>query len=65
MAEKKNWIQDAVNPANKGKLRTALGMPKSGKGNIPAGKLEAATHSKNPTLRHRAQFAKNMKGLKK
>ena len=54
----KKWIQKAVNPAHKGDLHKALGVPQGEK--IPAAKLNGATHSKNPHTRHMAQFAKNV-----
>lgn len=45
-----------------GSLRKALGA-KEGQ-NIPAKKLEKATHSDNPTLRRRAILAETMKKWK-
>ena len=53
------FIQKAINPAHKGDLHTALHVAKDKK--IPAAKLNKATHSENPHLRHMAQFAKNIK----
>jgi hypothetical protein len=55
----KKWIQKAINPAHKGDLHTALHIKKGEK--IPMGKLNKATHSENPHLRHMAQFAKNIR----
>lgn len=55
----KKWIQKAINPKHKGELHTALHVPKDKK--IPAAKLNKATHSENPHLRHMAQFAKNIR----
>ena len=52
----------SINPKHKGLLHKDLGVP-AGKP-IPAGKLEAATHSKNPAVRKRAVFAQNAKGFK-
>ena len=52
------WIQKAVNPKTKGNLHKALHVPQ-GK-TIPKAKIAKATHSKNPKLRHMAQFAKNV-----
>lgn len=45
----------------KGALHRDLGVPEGEK--IPAGKLEAATHSSNPTVRRRAVVAETMKGF--
>ena len=59
----RHWIQDAVPEKNKGLLHEKLHVPQGEK--IPAAKLEKAAHSSNSTLQHEAQFAKNMKGLKK
>lgn len=61
MAEKKNWIAGATK--NKGALHRALGIPEGQP--IPAKKLEAATHSKNPTIRKEANLAMTLKGLRK
>ena len=58
VAESEKWIQKAVNPANKGNLHKALHVAQGEK--IPKAKIEKATHSKNPKLRHMAQFAKNV-----
>jgi hypothetical protein len=57
------WIQKAINPSSKGKLRKALGV--EGSKDIPAAKLEKATHSKNPTLKKEAVLAETLKGLRK
>lgn len=48
-----------LNPAHKGMLHRDLGVPQGQP--IPAAKLEAATHSKNPAVAKRAQFAENAK----
>ena len=61
MAEKKKWIQEAIKKP--GSLRKTLGVKKGEK--IPAGKLEKATHSKNPTTARRARLAETLKGFKK
>ena len=58
VAESEKWIQKAVNPANKGGLHKALHVAQGEK--IPKAKIAKATHSKNPHLRHMAQFAKNV-----
>ena len=58
VAESEKWIQKAVNPAHKGDLHKALHVAQGEK--IPKAKIEKATHSKNPKLRHMAQFAKNV-----
>ena len=58
VAESEKWIQGAVNPANKGGLHKALHVAQDK--TIPKAKIAKATHSKNPKLRHMAQFAKNV-----
>ena len=58
VAEGEKWIQKAVNPAHKGGLHKALHVAQDK--TIPKAKIEKATHSKNPKLRHMAQFAKNV-----
>lgn len=58
VAESEKWIQKAVNPAHKGGLHKALHVAQDK--TIPKAKIEKATHSKNPKLRHMAQFAKNV-----
>jgi len=45
----------------KGALHRQLGVPEGEK--IPAGKLQAAAHSENPTLRRRAVLAETLKGM--
>lgn len=64
MAEgrKKGWIPKAdFHPGGeKGKLHRELGIPTSQ--TIPAGRLQAATHSSNPEVRRDAIRAKTMKG---
>jgi hypothetical protein len=57
----KNWIEGATK--NKGALHRELGVPAGKK--IPAKKLAAASRSKNPTERKRANLAKTLKGFKK
>ena len=61
MAEKKDWIKGAIK--HPGALHKELGV-KEGK-KIPAKKLEKAEHSKNPTLRKRANLAKTLKKIHK
>jgi len=56
--EKGHWIQKAVDPKHKGALHKALHVAKDK--DIPASKLNKATHSKDAHLRHMAQFAKNV-----
>jgi hypothetical protein len=58
VAESEKWIQKAVDPSHKGDLHKALHVAQDKK--IPKAKIEKATHSKNPKLRHMAQFAKNV-----
>jgi len=55
----KNWIKGAIK--HPGALHRTLGVPEGQK--IPAGKLEAASHSENPTTRRRANLAKTLKGF--
>lgn len=45
----------------KGALHRALGVPEGE--NIPAGKLAAASHSKNPKVRRMAASAKGFKAM--
>lgn len=59
MAGKKHWIKAAT--SNHGALHRNLGVPEGKK--IPEAKLEAATHSKNPTIRKEAQLAETLKGM--
>jgi hypothetical protein len=56
--DSEKWIQKAVNPKTKGNLHKALHVPQGE--TIPKAKISKATHSKNPKLRHMAQFAKNV-----
>ena len=58
LEESEKWIQKAINPANKGNLHKALHVAQGE--TIPKAKIAKATHSKNPKLRHMAQFAKNV-----
>jgi hypothetical protein len=51
---KKNWMAGAVKKP--GALHRSLGVSEGEK--IPAAKIEAASHSDNPTLRKRATLAK-------
>lgn len=51
------WAAEAFG-SNKGGLHRALDVPLGKK--IPAGKLNAATHSRSGHLRHMAQAAKNI-----
>jgi len=57
----KNWISGAIK--HEGSLRKSLDVPE-GK-NIPAKKLEKASHSDNPTLAKRANLAMTLKKLHK
>jgi hypothetical protein len=58
MAE--NWIQKIH--MQKGALHKSLKVPEGKK--IPTAKLRAATHSKNPTTRKRANLANTLAGLR-
>lgn len=62
MAEKKKWIQEAIIPKNRGKLRAELGAKKGEP--IPAKKLAAAA-KKPGKLGQRARLAETLKSLKK
>lgn len=55
----KKWIANAVK--NKGALHSHLGVPQGEK--IPAEKLAAAKHSKNPTIRREAALAHTLSGF--
>ena len=57
MAKGKNPIH--LNPAHKGKLHRALGIPEDKP--IPAKRLEEASHSENPDVRKMVGFAKAAK----
>ena len=59
MAKSKRWIKSAIK--HPGALHRQLGVPEGEK--IPEAKLEAASHSDNPTLRKRANLAKTLKGM--
>lgn len=59
------WIQGATKPKNKGKYRASVKRRYGRKGFTKDGDIKMSVinkdiHSKNPTLRHRAQFAKNV-----
>jgi hypothetical protein len=57
----KNFIKGAIK--HPGALHRDLGVPQGEK--IPASKLQAATHSDNPTTRRRANLAKTLGKLRK
>jgi len=57
------WIQAALGPESKGKLREKLHAKKGKK--IPMSKIKKAEHSKNPTLRREASLAETLKGFSK
>ncbi len=59
MAGKKKWIKKAI--GRPGALHRNLGVPVGQK--IPADKLDAATHSSDPTVRKQADLAKTLKGM--
>lgn len=65
-ASGEKWIQGAVNPAHKGKLREYV-QKKYGKegfterGTIKESVLYELSHSENEHVRHEAQFALNVK----
>ena len=64
MAKKKRWIpkKDFRPGGEKGKLHREMGIKEGEK--IPAARLEAATHSKNPEIKRDAERAETMKGWK-
>lgn len=62
IGSKKNWINKAINPDNKGALHKVLHVAEGKK--IPTAKLEKATHSKNPVTKKRAILAETLKGFK-
>jgi hypothetical protein len=53
-----HWAKDAFPEAHKGGLHRALGVREGKK--IPAGKMNAALHSKSSKIQHMAQAAKNI-----
>lgn len=55
----KHWIKAAIK--HPGALHRDLGVPQGQK--IPEAKLEAATHSNNPTTAKRARLAETMEGF--
>jgi len=61
MAEKKKWIQSAIKKP--GALRKALHVKEGEK--IPEAKLKKAEHSKNPTMKKRANLAETLKKMHK
>ena len=58
---KKDFIQKAIKKP--GALRKSLHVPKGE--NIPESKLKKAEHSKNPTMRKRANLAETLKKMPK
>lgn len=57
------WIQGAIKPENKGKLRAKLHVKEGEK--IPEKKLKKAEHSKSPTLAKEARLAETLKKINK
>lgn len=55
-------LYHAMRHLRAGRLHRVLHVPEGE--SIPAAKLEAATHSKNPSIVKAANFAKTMKGFK-
>lgn len=51
-----------IKPSRKGLLHKKLGVPQGDK--IPMSKINKALHSKSPSLRKEANFAKNFRGKK-
>ncbi len=60
MPEKK-WIKKAIK--HPGALHRDLGVPEGKK--IPESKLKKAEHSKDPTVRKRAQLAETLSKMRK
>lgn len=58
---KKKWIKGAIK--HPGKLHRDLHVPEGEK--IPAEKMAAAKHSKNPAIRKEAALAHTLKGFHK
>lgn len=52
-----------INPAHKGRLHHALGIPEDEK--IPADRLQEAAHSRNPKMREMANYAERASHFKK
>lgn len=61
--DKEYWIQDAVNPKNKGALRKKLKVKEGEK--IPTAKLKKAEHSKDPKTRKQAVLAETFRKMRK
>jgi hypothetical protein len=57
----KDWIKGAIR--SPGALHKSLKVPEGKK--IPEDKIKKADHSKNPTLRKRANLAETLKGMNK
>lgn len=62
MGTKDKWIQDAIKPENKGKLRRKLHVKEGEK--IPVKKLNAAS-KKGGVIAKEANLAKTLRGFKK
>jgi hypothetical protein len=60
MASSKHWIQKAIK--HPGALHRMLGVKKGKK--IPAKRLAAATHSRNPLLARRARLAQTLSHMR-
>lgn len=57
-----HWIQNALSKkSSHGKLHRALNVPEGEK--IPAEKLAAARHSRNPSIRRMAALAHTLSGM--
>jgi hypothetical protein len=61
MTENKKWIQEAIKKP--GALHKSLHVKADVK--IPESKLKKAEHSKNPTLKKRANLAETLKKMHK
>lgn len=62
MCKLNNMAKSLIKPSHKGLLHKKLGVPQ-GKP-IPAKKITKALHSKSPSLRKEANFARNFGGRK-
>lgn len=61
---KKKWIQEAINPDNKGALRKKMGVKKGE--TIPLKSLKSeAKNAKSPVTRKQANLAMTLKKMKK
>ena len=60
--DKDHWMEEAVKPASRGKLRKALDVPEGQK--IPGKVLRKAAHSADKALAKEARLAETFKKFK-